>query len=119
MGVNGRPTRACALSTDSETAPCSDQPDDNNAAHVKAEAASAYFPRFMSFSCAKNITLIIPSWCVLLRRRALIQLNASTPALITFGLLRLPSEAVLGGHTAGSFFELSQWMRSWENYVFL
>src|SRR5258705_13026996 len=37
--------------------PCSDQPKDNNAAHVKAEAARAVFRAcFMGFlRCAKNI----------------------------------------------------------------
>src|SRR6516165_6077033 len=56
-GVNGRPTRAWALSIDSEMPPCSDQPKDNNAAHVKAEAARAVFrARFMGFlRCAKDL----------------------------------------------------------------
>src|SRR5258705_9953290 len=39
--------------------PCSDQPKDNNAAHVKAEAARAVFRAcFMGFlRCAKNINV--------------------------------------------------------------
>src|SRR3954468_5894734 len=59
MGVSGRPTRAWALSIDSEMPPCSVQPKDNNAAHVKAEAARAVFRAcFMSFlRCAKNINV--------------------------------------------------------------
>src|SRR5437773_5941853 len=59
MGVSGRPTRAWALSTDSEMPPCSDQPKDNNAAHVKAEAARAVFRAcFMGFlRCATNINV--------------------------------------------------------------
>src|SRR4029079_1592101 len=58
-GVSGRPTRAWALSIDSETPPCSDQPKDTNAAHVKAEAARAVFRAcFMGFlRCAKNINV--------------------------------------------------------------
>jgi hypothetical protein len=40
-GVNGRPTRAWALSTDSETPRCSDQLNESNVANAKAEVAIA------------------------------------------------------------------------------
>src|SRR5437899_11713085 len=58
-GVIERHTRDCALSIDSGMPPCSDQPKDNNAAHVKAEAARAVFRAcFMgSLRCAKNINV--------------------------------------------------------------
>src|SRR5438874_4301251 len=61
-GVSGRPIRAWALSIDSEMPPCSDQPKDNNAAHVKAVAARAVFRAcFMGFlRCAKNTSMLDP-----------------------------------------------------------
>jgi hypothetical protein len=37
MGVSGRPIRASAFSTDSETPLCSDQPNENSPANTKAE----------------------------------------------------------------------------------
>src|SRR5262249_45590370 len=49
MGVNGRPTRAWALSTDSETVPCSDQPKESSAAPAKVEAAIATVLRLIGF----------------------------------------------------------------------
>src|SRR6185369_12483011 len=42
-GVRGRPTRACASSTDSETPRCSDQPTESNPAQAKVETAIAIF----------------------------------------------------------------------------
>jgi hypothetical protein len=50
--VNGRPTRAWALSIDSETPRCSDQPKESSAVHAKVAVAIAIFPRlnrFMAF----------------------------------------------------------------------
>src|SRR5215468_7943279 len=65
-GVNGRPTRAWALSIDSEMPPCSDQPKDKNAAHVKAEAASAVFRAcFMGFLHSSLAPWL--EWCPSLR----------------------------------------------------
>jgi hypothetical protein len=43
MGVNGRPTRAWALSTDSVAPRCSDQLNESNAAQPKVEIAMATF----------------------------------------------------------------------------
>ena len=56
-GQRATDPRVWALSIDSEMPPCSDQPKDNNAAHVKAEAARAVFRAcFMEFlRCAKDL----------------------------------------------------------------
>jgi hypothetical protein len=52
MGVSGRPTRASAFSTDSDTPLCSDHPNENSAANAKVEAARVTFLKFcfMDFS---------------------------------------------------------------------
>ena len=49
QGGNGRPIRACALSTDRETPRCSDQLNESNVAHAKAEVAIAILPGDISF----------------------------------------------------------------------
>src|SRR6516225_4838920 len=49
MGVNGRPMRACALSTESETPCCSDQLKESSAVHAKVAVATAIFPRLICF----------------------------------------------------------------------
>src|SRR3982751_4592461 len=49
MGVSGRPTRAWALSTDSEMPRCSDQPKESSAAHVNVEAAITTVVRLFRF----------------------------------------------------------------------
>src|SRR5262252_2252639 len=48
-GVNGRPTRAWALSTDSETPRCSDQLKESRTAHAKVGPAIASFLRRIWF----------------------------------------------------------------------
>jgi len=49
IGVSGRPTRAWALSTDIETPRCSDQLNENSAAHATVEPAIASFVRCIFF----------------------------------------------------------------------
>src|SRR6516165_4985811 len=89
-GVNGRPTRARALSIDSEMPPCSDQPKDNNAAHVKAEAARAVFRAcFMEFlRCAKDLNACPRSRLRLFSGNVD---NVLAETLITFMLLGCPA----------------------------
>jgi hypothetical protein len=50
QGVNGRPTRAWALSIDSETPRCSDQPKESSAVHAKVAVAITIFPRLRGSS---------------------------------------------------------------------
>jgi hypothetical protein len=57
-GVNGRPTRAWALSTDSETPRCSDQLKESNAAHAKVEVTIATFLRLI---CFMDFTPLFPA----------------------------------------------------------
>src|SRR5262249_37403250 len=57
-GVNGRPTRAWALSIDSETPRCSDQLKESNAAHAKVDVAIA---RFLSFICFMDLAPLCPA----------------------------------------------------------
>jgi hypothetical protein len=54
-GVNGRPTRAWALSTESETPPCSDHPNDSNAAQAKAEVAIASFLKVICMAFSRSL----------------------------------------------------------------
>jgi hypothetical protein len=62
MGVNGRPTRACALSTEIEMPPCSDQLKDSSAAHAKTDAAIATVFKFI-FMAVSPIRLL-RTWLV-------------------------------------------------------
>lgn len=49
MGVDGRATRAWALSIDSDTPRCSDQPKESSVVHAKAVVAIAILAELTSF----------------------------------------------------------------------